>query len=63
MYYRVNGIVENYDKDTPKQDKPKQVFPIWLLILIIGLIIACCLWLLFCVTKKNRGQDFGFQFY
>ena len=65
MYYRVNGqpVVEGYDKDTPKDPAPKSVFPLWLLITIIVAIIACGLWFLFCLRKKDEGQDFGFQFY
>lgn len=64
MYYRVNGqpVVEGFDEDTPK-NPPKSVFPMWLLIVIIVAIIACGLWFLFCLRKKDGGQDFGFQFY
>lgn len=66
MYYRVNGVpvIEGYDKDAPDDDnKSKSVFPLWLLIVIIVVIIACGLWFLFCLRRKNTRQDFGFQFY
>ena len=70
MYYRVNGqIVEEYkeipaknDPDVP-HDPDEPVFPLWLLMIIVVVIIACGLWLLFCLRRKEKGQDFGFQFY
>ena len=43
--------------------KPTRVFPFWLLVLIITVVILCC-WCF--VTGLNRGtkkQDFGFRFY
>lgn len=67
MYYRVNGVplVEGYDKDADDKgnNESKSAFPLWLLIVIIVAIVACGLWFLFCLRKKDGRQDFGFQFY
>ena len=69
MYYRVNGkpMREEYvetEKTPPKGTSDnKPGFPFWLLIVIFFVIIGCGLGLLFKLGQKEKGQDFGFQFY
>ena len=65
MYYRLNGkpIVEGFGNSDTDDPPPKHIFPLWLLIAIIVVIISCGLWFLLCLRKKEGRQDFGFQFY
>ena len=68
MYYRDKGkpIREEYveTKKPPKESsEDKSGFPFWLLIVIIVVVVGCGLGLLFTLRQKEKGQDFGFQFY
>ena len=75
MYYRVNGVIEEYSKPPvnkkevtlTKQSNLKHSngtgFPFWLLILIIVVVVGIALWFLYTLRGKRQGQDFGFRFY
>jgi hypothetical protein len=65
MYYRVNGkpVIEEYAETFEKDKKSKNVFPLWLLILIIAVLICTCLLFLWYERHQANSQEFGFAFY
>ena len=67
MYYKIDGqpLEEGFEHPhdvKPKGPKPSK-FPVWLLILLIGLILAAGLWFLMHLKQRRKGSSFGFQFY
>jgi hypothetical protein len=53
------------DKDKDKlQPNRMNVFPLWVLLIILGIIIAIGLFLNWRIVHvRNNGQNFGFNFY
>jgi len=52
-------IVEHYNKKVHKKKK----FPLWILLLIIGLILAIGLFFTYKIKDNKKVQNFGFRFY
>lgn len=55
MYYK--------DNNNEGEDKESFVFPNWLLIITVLLIIAAIIGIILIMSKNNKTQKFGFRFY
>ena len=55
---------EKSTKDPEKLPNRMNVFPLWVLLIILGFIIAIGLFLNWSIVRgKKNGQNFGFNFY
>ena len=57
-------LVEHYNKNTNKKAHKKNKFPVWVLFLVIGLILAIGLFFSYKINEPpTKVQNFGFRFY
>lgn len=58
-----DDILEHYKQNAKKKSDKKNKFPVWILFLIIGLILAICLFFTYKINAPKKVQNFGFRFY
>jgi hypothetical protein len=59
----MDDIVEHYKNHDNKKPHKKNKFPVWLLFLVVGLIIAIGLFFTYKINEPKKVQNFGFRFY
>ena len=63
----MDELVEHYNKNSHKKVHKKvhkkNKFPVWVLFLLIGLILALGLFFMYKINEPKKVQNFGFRFY